>query len=322
MIRVAVGLLRDTAGCVLINQRKPDDHHPGCWEFPGGKFEPGEAAPDALKRELCEELGIDVVSARPRIKLRHQYSDRGVALDVWDVTVWRGEVHGREGHPLRWVSLAELNEIDLLEADVPIVTSLCLPSLYAVTPPAEVFGRQSAEDWLSRLSCVDSDGDVLMQLRLPELGDGAYEIVASVLAQQGATSNVRLVLNGDPAIVMPLARNIGAAGVQIPARHISSLKVLRDDAAGLLIGASCHNAEELEAATEQSVDFAVLGSVNPTTSHPGADVLGWSGFASLVRETNLPVYAIGGVSPGDRQQAWEYGAQGVAGISGFWGLDL
>jgi 8-oxo-dGTP diphosphatase len=84
------------------------------------------------------------------------------------------------------------------------------------------------------------------------------------------------------------------------------------------VAASCHDAQELAHAASIGVDFAVLGPVLPTASHPHAAALGWEGFAELIATVPLPVYALGGVGPGDLVAARRAGAQGVAGISAFW----
>ena len=84
------------------------------------------------------------------------------------------------------------------------------------------------------------------------------------------------------------------------------------------MGASCHNAAELAHAEGIGVDFVVLSPIKPTSSHPDAEPLTWKGFAKLTRETNVPVYALGGMILGDRALAWRRGGQGIAGIRGLW----
>jgi 8-oxo-dGTP diphosphatase len=83
------------------------------------------------------------------------------------------------------------------------------------------------------------------------------------------------------------------------------------------VGASCHDADELERAALIGADFATLSPVRATASHPGASPLGWERFAELVREARLPVYALGGAGPEDLDRARASGAQGVAGIRAF-----
>jgi len=90
-IHVAAAVIRSTDGLVLIAKRPLDKHQGGLWEFPGGKVEKGEAVEVALARELLEELGIGVTAARPLIQVRHDYPDKHVLLDVWEVTAFSGE---------------------------------------------------------------------------------------------------------------------------------------------------------------------------------------------------------------------------------------
>ena len=100
-VHVAVGIVADSAGAILIARRPDHAHQGGLWEFPGGKVEAAESVATALQRELHEELGIAVQAAEPWLQIRHAYPDKTVLLDVWRVTAWRGEPHGREGQPLR-----------------------------------------------------------------------------------------------------------------------------------------------------------------------------------------------------------------------------
>jgi 8-oxo-dGTP diphosphatase len=124
MIHVVAGALFDTQGRVLIAQRPPGKHMAGGWEFPGGKLEPGEEARAGLKRELQEELGVDVIDASPLIAYEHGYTDRRVFLDLWLVSRYTGEPRSVEGQPLQWVTLDELETVGLLEADRPMIPAL------------------------------------------------------------------------------------------------------------------------------------------------------------------------------------------------------
>lgn len=123
-IRVIVGLLGDQHGNILISRRRAGTHMAGRWEFPGGKIQQGESDYDALRRELAEELAIDVSAATRFMVLEHEYADRSVRLDTWLVTAWEGEPRGCEGQALRWLAPDQLKSADLLEADEPIVDAL------------------------------------------------------------------------------------------------------------------------------------------------------------------------------------------------------
>jgi 8-oxo-dGTP diphosphatase len=123
-VDVIVGLIADADGRWLVNCRPAGRPLAGSWEFPGGKLKPGEAPLAGLERELGEELGIEVLDAEPALELVHDYPDKRVRLDVWHVRRYRGVVSAREGQPLRWVTVAECRQLQLLEADWPIVERL------------------------------------------------------------------------------------------------------------------------------------------------------------------------------------------------------
>lgn len=124
-VRVAVGIICDPTGAVLVSRRRPGSHLAGKWEFPGGKIHPGESPRQALDRELCEELGIVVTDARPLMVVRHRYPDRRVVLDTWMVHAYQGVPCSREGQPLAWRMPGSLVAADLPDADLPIVRYLC-----------------------------------------------------------------------------------------------------------------------------------------------------------------------------------------------------
>ena len=124
---VVAAAVTDGLGRVLIAQRPPGKHLAGGWEFPGGKLEPGEDRRAGLARELREELGITISTPRPLIRVRHTYDYGGVLIDMWVVRHYSGELSGLDGQALRWVSHEELEAVELLPADGPIVAALRLP---------------------------------------------------------------------------------------------------------------------------------------------------------------------------------------------------
>ena len=110
LVTVAVGILIDDAGRVLVTRRAPDAHQGGLWEFPGGKVEENETISAALARELREELGVLVETTDALMVLDHDYGDKQVRLDVHRVTRWSGEPRGLEGQPLAWQQPEELRD--------------------------------------------------------------------------------------------------------------------------------------------------------------------------------------------------------------------
>jgi 8-oxo-dGTP diphosphatase len=306
---VAVGILENARHQVLVTRRADDKHQGGKWEFPGGKIHAGEGMPDALARELQEELGIHLHSARPLRRVHHAYPDKTVLLDVWRVDDYTGEPHGREGQPLRWVSLAELETLELPEADRPIVQALKLPPLYLISNAA----RCGATEFLDRLERALRAGARLLQLREPDLSEPDYRALARATIDLARRYGARILLNAPPALVT----ECGADGVHLNSRRLMEAKT-RPLPASRLVAASCHNEAELRQAARVGADFVVLSPVRTTASHPRATVLGWGEFARLRQGSDVPVYALGGLRPGDLPQARSCGAHGIAMISGVW----
>jgi 8-oxo-dGTP diphosphatase len=123
-VEVVVGLIGDGEGRWLVNCRPEGKPLAGSWEFPGGKYQGGETPLAALRRELDEELGIEVLEAAPLLTLVHAYPDKTVRLDVWHVRRYGGDIVARERQQLRWVTASECVDLPLLEADLPIVAQL------------------------------------------------------------------------------------------------------------------------------------------------------------------------------------------------------
>ena len=127
IVHVVVGVIINKNNQVLIAKRASHQHQGDKWEFPGGKVENDETPQEALKRELKEELGIDIQSANSLlINVDHKYTDKTVRLEVYEVKNWQGKPEGREGQPLRWVEKSALNQYDFPEANAQILSTLLL----------------------------------------------------------------------------------------------------------------------------------------------------------------------------------------------------
>lgn len=309
MIHVVAAVLHDGHGRVLIAERPVGKPLAGFWEFPGGKLEAGELPLDALRRELHEELGITVEAARPLIRFTHAYPERQVELNVWRVTRYSGELQSREQQSFAWLKPDELADWNLLPADRPITQILRLPPRMLVTPAPDA-DTSTFLDGLRHTLAASID---LVQLRAPNLDPVDYrhlaEQVIDICRQHGA----RIVLNAEPRLAMQL----GADGVHLTSERLLQIKE-RPGTASSLIGASCHTAAELRQAETCGLDYAVLGPVLPTTSHPGATSLGWDKFAQLVGDHSLPVYAIGGMQADELEHVRMRGGYGLAAIRGLW----
>ena len=124
VLTVAVGILIDNGGRVLVTRRETGTHQGGLWEFPGGKVEANETIDEALSRELQEELGVLVEAAELYMVIDHDYGDKQVKLDVYRVIRWHGEARGLEGQPLAWKLPVELVGWPFPAANTPILERL------------------------------------------------------------------------------------------------------------------------------------------------------------------------------------------------------
>ena len=121
-IHVAVGVLIDSKGCVLLTRRLKGTHLAGYWEFPGGKVEAGESVHTALARELEEELGTHIGETVPLMKVSHDYGEKQVLLEVHHVKDWNGEPHCAEGQHLAWVNAGSLDEFQVPESNTEFMS--------------------------------------------------------------------------------------------------------------------------------------------------------------------------------------------------------
>jgi 8-oxo-dGTP diphosphatase len=188
----------------------------------------------------------------------------------------------------------------MLPANAPVLASLALPLEYAVTD-AE---HQGTEAMLGRIRERLAQGLRLIQVRDKALPD--RETFARSVLALAKPYGAKVLINGGPRI---------GDGLHCTSAQLMSLTARP----GGLVAASCHTREELEEAMRLALDFVVLGPVKPTPSHPGLRGLGWERFAALAAGASLPVYAIGGLRPGDLHGARRAGAHGLAMISGAWG---
>jgi 8-oxo-dGTP diphosphatase len=123
LIEVAAGLVF-RKGQLLITQRSPQAHCGGLWEFPGGKRESGESFEECLKRELREELGIEVHVQELIEALRHDYPDKSVYLKFYRCQWVQNEPQPLSCHDLAWVTCPELANYDFPAADARLLQKL------------------------------------------------------------------------------------------------------------------------------------------------------------------------------------------------------
>jgi 8-oxo-dGTP diphosphatase len=123
MVHVAVGVIKQE-NKFFLTKRLDDAHQGGKWEFPGGKVEQGETVPQALSRELKEEVSIDVLTCMPLMKINHDYGDKKVLLEVFVVDNFAGVARALEGQQEGWFALEDFSLLDFPAANEAIIEKL------------------------------------------------------------------------------------------------------------------------------------------------------------------------------------------------------
>ena len=323
-VEVLAAAITDPRGRILLARRTVGRDLAGLWEFPGGKREPGETSEQALVRELDEELGIQVQVGSHLITVPQAYPQKRLRLDVRRVSAWKGIPKGHEGQALAGVPPHRLSSYAMPPADIPVVAALTAPDRYLVTPPpcgsteAGSAGGESDSQhadtlWLEGIERALAAGIRRLHLRLPHTftPDRKANLITRAVALAHAAGAEALV-GGD----IELARATGA-GVHLRSAQLAGLHK-RPLPTSSPVAASCHDEAQLRHAQRLACDFAVLGPVQPTPTHPEAAGLGWPRFAALRETVSLPIYAIGGLAPADVPTARRHGAQGIAAIRALW----
>jgi 8-oxo-dGTP diphosphatase len=311
IVEVSAGVLlrESTSGPeFLLAQRPSGKAYAGYWEFPGGKLKPGESFSEALARELHEELRITITAATPWLCREHTYPHARVRLKFFRVSDWQGEIDTHEHTGAVWTRLGEAPVVTpVLPANGPILRALSLPKTYVITNAAE----NGIDVELERIRQVLTRGIRLIQLRDKTLAaDERRRFAEKAAALVAAFPGTRLLINDDEA----LARDIGAAGVHLSSSRLHSLGQRPDFD---WVATSCHTTADLSRAEQLGVDFAVLGPVLPTASHPESPGIGWEAFAQLTERAAIPVFALGGMRAELIDTAKARGAHGIALLRGW-----
>ena len=307
VVNVAVAVVQDSNGRVLLAERPQGKASAGYWEFPGGKFEGTETAEHALVRELHEEVGVELDVACPWLTYEHEYPDKRVRLHFFRVLAWHGMPRGHEGQRLSWEDPSALGVGPLLPANDWVLRALALPAVYAITD-TDKFG---VAGFMARLEAALERGVRLIQVReRNKTADQITQIARGIVARAHRYGARVLVAND-----IGVARRVGADGV-----HLGPEQYMRFTAPPPvpMWAASCHDAHELARAAQLGADFVVLSQVLPTKSHPGVTGLGWKKFEELTRGYPLPVYALGGMKPDLLGTAMRHGAHGIGMHAAIW----
>ncbi|MFA7495172.1 MAG: Nudix family hydrolase [Acidithiobacillus sp.] len=307
VVPVATGIVEDAKGRLLVSLRPEGKPWPGFWEFPGGKVDPGETPPQALLRELWEEVGIEVINPSPYRILDYTYPERTVRLHFYRIRHWRGEAYGREGQQVRWLYPWEIPALECLPANLQMTAAILAealpqPPLCLVADPSRLPLADFTTAWKSAMQ----NGVRWVVLRCKTPPDAATAAVLRSLCSESQAVGCQVWLNHpDPLPDWPCH-----------GRHLTQGQLdagLQPEGA---FGVSCHDAEGVQRAAQRGARYVWLSPLFTTQTHPQAPALGTETFAEIAVNCGLPIIALGGLSPERVKEAMDAGASGIAVLSG------
>lgn len=294
IVDVAIAILIHR-GKILVGWREEQQHQGGKHEFPGGKVEQGETPEEACRREIYEEVGIGLKDWHQFDYIHHEYDDIIVNLHLFHSYV-PDELLNLIHQPWAWYTRDQLLHLNFPKANKNIIKRLYWPHLIKIS---------------NTLSTVESN-DALLYWRIEEFEPQYIEQLTAL--DEGQRSN--LIINVD--IWRQLSPELQK---QIKAVHLKQSQLMNLHKGDLTVGvryiAACHDAVSLQHAQQIGCDAVFISPVKSTTTHPEVLALGWERFADLAQNSQIPVFALGGVHPDDLATAQQHGAYGLAGIRNF-----
>ncbi|ADY82364.1 putative bifunctional protein [Acinetobacter pittii PHEA-2] len=295
IVDVAIAILIHR-GKILVGWREEQQHQGGKHEFPGGKVEQGETPEEACRREIYEEVGIGLKDWHQFDYIHHEYDDIIVNLHLFHSYV-PDELLNLIHQPWAWYTREQLLHLNFPKANKDIIKRLYWPHLIKIS---------------NTLSMVESS-EALLYWRIENEAEQQY-IEQLTALDEGQRSS--LIINVD--IWWQLSPELQK---QIKTVHLKQSQLMNLHKGDLTVGvryiAACHDAVSLKQAQQIGCDAVFISPVKSTTTHPEAVALGWERFSDLAQNSQIPVFALGGVHPDDLATAQQHGAYGLAGIRNF-----
>ncbi|PPC02636.1 thiamine phosphate synthase [Acinetobacter pittii] len=294
IVDVAIAILIHR-GKILVGWREEQQHQGGKHEFPGGKVEQGETPEEACRREIYEEVGIGLKDWHQFDYIHHEYDDIIVNLHLFHTYV-PDELLNLIHQPWAWYTRDQLLHLNFPKANKDIIKRLYWPHLIKIS---------------NTLSTVESS-DALLYWRIENESEQYIEQLTALDEEQRSN----LIINVD--IWQQLSPELQK---QIKTVHLKQSQLMNLHKGDLTVGiryiAACHDAVSLKQAQQIGCDAVFISPVKSTTTHPEAVALGWERFSDLAQNSQIPVFALGGVHPDDLATAQQHGAYGLAGIRNF-----
>lgn len=294
IVDVAIAILIHR-GKILVGWREEQQHQGGKHEFPGGKVEQGETPEEACRREIYEEVGIGLKDWHQFDYIHHEYDDIIVNLHLFHSYV-PDELLNLIHQPWAWYTGDQLLHLNFPKANKDIIKRLYWPHLIKIS---------------NTLSTVESS-DALLYWRIEEFEPQYIEQLTAL--DEGQRSSIIINIDMWQQLSPELQK-------QIKTVHLKQSQLMNLHKGDLTVGvryiAACHDAVSLKQAQQIGCDAVFISPVKPTTTHPEAVALGWERFSNLAQNSQIPVFALGGVHPDDLATAQQHGAYGLAGIRNF-----
>lgn len=293
IVRVAIGLLFSHA-CVLVGFRQAHQHQGNKYEFPGGKIDLHERPEDACRREIKEEVGVEISDWLPWDYMQHEYDDVIVQLHFF-YTYIDDTLRSQIQSPWFWCERERLSEFKFPKANQAVIKRLQWPPLIQISadlnamtylPPNHLFYYRPNHTDDVNMKAID------------------------------VTHYSKLMINWAYAIQLLPEAQKQLAAIHIRQNQLYTLK--RED---LLMGAkyiaACHDLKAVQFAQDLGCEAVLISPVQATATHPDAKPIGFDGLATIAAKSHLLVYGLGGLKAKDLTQIKQCQAYGVAGISGF-----
>lgn len=294
-VNVAIALLFHHSK-VLVGWREAKQHQGNKYEFPGGKVEQNESPVEACRREILEEVGIDLRQWHYFDLIEHEYDDICVRLHLFHSHASDEQMASIQ-QPWAWYAREKLKELNFPKANDVIIERLIWPNFIKISADLnEIQNLKSEQCFYLRVEPHPKIAQQIEKLK-PD------EMKALIL-------NIELwnQLSED------FKHRVGA--VHLKHHQILSLKENNLPKGIRCIGA-CHDQDSLTRAQSLGCDALILSPVLATTSHPELNGMGWESFNTMAHQCHLPVFALGGLKPNDLELAQQHGAYGIAGLSQF-----
>ena len=296
VVNVAIALLFHQAK-VLVGWRTAKQHQGNKYEFPGGKVEQGETAEQACRREVFEEVGVDLEQWHSFDIIQHEYDDIVVNLHLFYASVLTAQLQDIQP-PWAWYRRDQLRNLNFPKANQAIIERLYWSPYIKISENLNEIQQIAPE--------------TLLYWRIDELGEDQLQ----QLKQLNSTQLAKLIVNVDLWNMLPIEIK-----TQIFTIHFKQYQVIQLNTQKLPHGvrclAACHDLAALQQAQQVGCEAVFLSPVLATESHPDTATLGWAQFSDLAAHSTIPVFALGGLKPNDLTFAQQHHAYGVAGIRAF-----